>query len=351
LTQATPRLLALLGTHLRRKVECVAGSCWRWKGWVVMAVDGTRIDCPRTPANERAFGCAGKPGTGPQMLLTTLYHLATGLPWAWRRSAGNDSERGHLLEMLPLLPPETLLIADAGFVGYAMLCLLLVAGHHFVMRVGCNVRLLRKLGFDVLEEGDTVYLWPQGLRRTHPPLTLRLVRVQAGRRTMTLLTSVLDRCRLRDADVVELYRRRWGIELLYRSLKQTLRRRKMLSGVPEHAELELDWAMVGLWLLGLMTAKAAGREVRRGRPWSLAAALSVVRGAMRRLGVARAAGGLRRQLRLAVRDRYVRHRPKEARYWPRKKNEHPPGAAKIRTATHAERQLHRSSAHASTRIS
>jgi hypothetical protein len=241
--------------------------------------------------------------------------------------------------MLPLLPPETLLIADAGFVGYAMLCLLLVAGHHFVMRVGCNVRLLRKLGFDVLEEGDTVYLWPQGLRRTHPPLTLRLVRVQAGRRTMTLLTSVLDRCRLRDADVVELYRRRWGIELLYRSLKQTLRRRKMLSGVPEHAELELDWAMVGLWLLGLMTAKAAGREVRRGRPWSLAAALSVVRGAMRRLGVARAAGGLRRQLRLAVRDRYVRHRPKAARYWPRKKNEHPPGAAKIRTATHAERQL------------
>ena len=173
----------------------------------------------------------------------------------------------------------------------------------------------------------------------HVLLTLRLVRVQAGRRTMTLLTSVLDRCRLRDADVVELYRRRWGIELLYRSLKQTLRRRKMLSGVPEHAELELDWAMVGLWLLGLMTAKAAGREVRRGRPWSLAAALSVVRGAMRRLGVARAAGGLRRQLRLAVRDRYVRHRPKEARYWPRKKNEHPPGAAKIRTATHAERQL------------
>ena len=340
LLQAAPRLLALVGTHLRREVEYVAGAAWRWKGWAVMAVDGTRVDCPRTPANEEAFGCAGKPGTGPQMLLTTIFHLATGLLWAWRRSAGNDSERGHLRELLPLLPPETLLIADAGFVGYAMLCLLLLAGHHFVMRVGCNVRLLRKLGFDVLEMGNTVYLWPQGLRRTHKPLVLRLVRVQAaGRRTMTLLTSVLDPRRLSDADVVELYRRRWGIELLYRSLKQTLRRRKMLSGVPEHAEMELDWAMVGLWLLGLMTAKAAGREVRRGRPWSLAAALRVVRGAMRRLGVPRSAGGLHRQLQRAVRDRYVRHRPKAARYWPRKKNEHPPGAAKIRTATHAERQL------------
>jgi hypothetical protein len=273
------------------------------------------------------------------MLLTTLFHLATGLLWAWRRSPGDGSERGHLEQLLSLLPAETLLIADAGFVGYAMLCMLLAAGHHFVMRVGCNVRLLRKLGFAVRERGDTVYLWPQGLRRTQPPLVLRLVRVQAGRRTMTLLTSVLDRRQLRDAEVVDLYRRRWGIELLYRSLKQTLQRRKMLSGVPPHAELELDWALVGLWLLGLMTAKEAGRQVRRGRSWSLAAALRVVRGAMRRLGVARAAGGLRRQLRRAVRDRYVRHRPKEARYWPRKKNEHPPGAAKIRTATHAERRM------------
>jgi hypothetical protein len=339
LTQATPRLLALVGTHLRRQVESVAGAAWRWKGWAVMAADGTRVDCPRTPANEEAFGCAGKPGTGPQMLLTTIFHLATGLPWAWRRSAGNDSERGHLLELLPLLPPETLLIADAGFVGYAMLCLLLAAGHQFVMRVGCNVRLLRKLGFDIQEREGTVYLWPQGLRRTHEPLVLRLVRVKAGRRTMTLLTSVLDPRRLPDADVVELYRRRWGIELLYRSLKQTLRRRKMLSRAAEQAEAELDWALVGLWLLGLMTTKAAGREVRRGWSWSLAAALNVVRGAMRRLGVTRAAGGLRRQLRLAVRDRYIRHRPKAARYWPRKKNEHPPGAAKIRTATNAERLL------------
>lgn len=339
LTQAASRLLALVGTHLRREVEYVAGAAWRWKGWALMAADGTRVDCPRTLANEDAFGCAGKPGTGPQMLLTTLFHLPTGLPWAWRRGAGNDSERGHLLEMLPLLPPETLLIADAGFAGYRMLCLLLDAGHHFVMRVGCNVRLLRKLGFDVLEDGDTVYLWPQGLRRTKPPLMLRLVRVKAGRRMMTLLTSVLDQDRLRDADVVELYHRRWGIELLYRSLKQTLRRRKMLSGVPEHAEQELDWAMVGLWLLGLMTVKAAGREVRLGRPWSMAAALRAVRGAMRRRGKTRAAGGLRRQLRLAVRDRYIRHGPKAARYWPRKKSAHPPGAAKIRTATHAERLL------------
>jgi hypothetical protein len=330
------RLLEAVGSHLRQAVQRIAGGAWRWKKWVLMAADGTRIDCPRTVANERAFGCAGKPGTGPQMLLTTLFHLATGLPWAWRRGRGDGSERGHLEAMLSLLPLNILLVADAGYVGYEMLRTLMAAGHDFVIRVGRNVRLLRNLGYDVRERGDTVYLWPQGRRRHDPPLVLRLVWVQTGRRRMALLTSVLDGRCLRDAEVAALYRMRWGIELLYRSLKQTMQCRKMLSERPEHALLELDWAMMGLWLVGLMTAQAAPKKAGPC-PWSLAKALRVVRGAMRRVGRVRPAGGLRRLLRGAVRDRYVRHRPKAARYWPRKKTESPPGLPKIRTATHAER--------------
>ena len=334
--RASLRMLEVLGTYLRQTVQYVAGARWRWREWVVLAVDGTRLDCPRTRANERAFGCAGKPGTGPQMLLTTLFHLATGLPWAWRRGRGDESERGHLEAMLSLLPIKTLLVADAGYVGHEMLGMLIAAGHDFVIRVGRNVRLLRKLGYTIQERGDTVYLWPQGRRRDHPPLMLRLVWVQTGRRRMALLTSVLDGRCLRDAEVAALYRMRWGIELLYRSLKQTMQHRKMLSERPEHALLELDWAMTGLWMLGLMTAKATPKGPDR-QPWSVAKALRVVRRAVRRVGRPRPAGGLRRLLRGAVRDRYVRHRPKAARYWPRKKTESPPGLPKIRTATNSER--------------
>jgi len=334
--RVSSRLLEVVGAHLRRAVQHVAGGGWRWKKWVLMAVDGTRLDCPRTVANERTFGCAGKPGTGPQMLLTTLFHLATGLPWAWQRGRGDESERGHLDAMRSRLPEKTLLVADAGYVGYEMLRMLMAAGHDFVIRVGRNVWLLRNLGYAVRERGDTVYLWPQGRQRHDPPLVLRLVWVQTGCRRMALLTSVLDGRCLRDAEVAALYRMRWGIELLYRSLKQTMQRRKMLSERPEHALLELDWAMMGLWLVGLMTAKATPKKPGHCH-WSMAKALRVVRGAMRRVGRARPAGGLRRLLRRAVRDHYVRHRPKAARYWPRKKTESPPGLPKIRTATHAER--------------
>ena len=52
------------------------------RGWVAVAVDGSRIDLPRAEANERAFGCAGKKKTNPQAWITTLWHIGLGLPWA-----------------------------------------------------------------------------------------------------------------------------------------------------------------------------------------------------------------------------------------------------------------------------
>jgi len=113
LGRVSDRLLAAVTSSLRTGLQRVAGRSWRFKAWVVLGVDGTRIDCPRTAANERAFGCAGKAGTGPQMWLTTLFHVATGLPWAWRRGPGRDSERDHLKSMLETLPSNWVAGGDA----------------------------------------------------------------------------------------------------------------------------------------------------------------------------------------------------------------------------------------------
>lgn len=338
LATRSERLLATVGAALRRGVQRVAGRRWRWKGRVVMGVDGTRIDCPRTRANEQAFGCAGQSGTAPQMLLTTLFHVGTGLPWAWHRGPGGGSERHALEGLLALLPPRTLLLADAGYVGYAMLQTLIAAGHDFVMRVGRNVRLLKQLGFTVREYDGVVYLWPQR-HRQEPPLVLRLVTVRGRGRPVALLTNVLDLRRLSDRHVADLYRQRWGIEVLYRSLKQTLRRRKMLGQRPDHASLELDWAMVGLGLLGLMTAEAGSRGGHPPQAWSPAQAQRVVRRAMQQIDRPRPAGGLRRQLRRAVKDTYCRRRPKTVRLWPRKKTEPPPGLPRVRMAMPQEIRL------------
>lgn len=324
-------LLACVSDTLRERTCRLAGEAWRWKGWVLLGVDGSRINCPRTASNEQAFGCAGKNRTAPQQLLVTLFHVATGLPWAWRRARGDASERGLLREMLGILPAMTLLLADAGFVGYALLRSLQDAGHGFVVRVGRNVSLLRRLGYEVQERRGTVYLWPAGQRR-NKPLVLRLVELHSGRRRVALLTNLLDEAALSDDEILSLYRKRWTIEVMYRSLKQTLGKRTLRAETPETARCELDWAMAGLWMLGLMTKRAAGACAA----WSPAGALRVVREALRNPRKRAGSRRLDRLLNDARRDCYVRTGQKAARDWPHKKQESPPGTPKIRMATKAE---------------
>lgn len=325
------RLLAQLAVTLRGHTQRTAAAQWRWKGWVVLGVDGSRVNCPRTRANERAFGCAGKHRTAPQQLLVTLFHVASQLPWAWRRTRGDGSERDLLLDMLPELPAPTLLLADAGLAGYRVLRRLQDQGHAFIVRVGRNVTLLRKLGYHVRERAGVVYLWPDQ-QRSRPPLTLRLVTLQSGRQRVALLTNVLDERRLGAADVATLYRRRWSLEVMHRTLKQTLGKGTLRAQTPELAACELDWSMAGLWLLGLLTHNAA----QPPRLISPAAALRVIRTALQRGRRRTGKHWLQRQLRAAVPDRYRRTRSKAARDWPHKKTEPPPGTPKIRTATAAE---------------
>ena len=58
-----------------------SGAAWTVEGRLVFAVDGARIACPMTAANEQAFGCGGKKKTAPQQYIVTLFPVGTGLPW------------------------------------------------------------------------------------------------------------------------------------------------------------------------------------------------------------------------------------------------------------------------------
>lgn len=328
-------LLGIVAPTLRQAVVRASGSYWRLGPWVFMGVDGSRVECPRTAANERAFGCGGKKKTTPQQWVTTIFHVASGLLWDWRRGRADAAERTHLRRMIGGLPQRTLLLADAGFTGFDLLGRLLSAGHDFIVRVGSNVWLLQRLGYRLQEHDGIVYLWPANQRRRQP-LTLRLVVVRDRGKAMYLLTSVLSRAALTDSEIAGIYRWRWGIEVLYRSLKQTMGKRKMRSDSPKLARVELDWAMVSLWLLGLLAAEETTRAGQEPGQWSVALALRAVRRAMQRLEVATTKGGLFSQLARATKDRYTRRRKKEARNWPRKKTEKPPGAPQMRIATRAQ---------------
>jgi hypothetical protein len=330
----SPILQPAVAKRLRQQMQGLAGRYWQREGWCAFAADGSRVECPRTAANEEALGCAGKERTAPQLFLTTLWHMGLGLPWDYRIGPGTASERRHLEAMLPTLPSNALLVADAGFVGYDLCRRIIDAGQSFLLRVGANVHLLKELGFAQIENSQTVYLWPTD-RQDQPPLVLRMIVVPRGVQRMVLLTNVLDETALTDETAAVLYEMRWGIEVFYRSFKQTLSKRKMRSHAPAQAERELSWAVLGLWLLGIMSVAAILANGHDPLSWSAALARKQVRQTLRRALTLdrRCPQPLALMLADARQDNYVRTRTKKARNWPHKKREKPPGEPKITVAS------------------
>ena len=292
---------------------------------------------PLTQANEDGLGCAGRKKSGPQVFVTTLWHMGLGLPWDFRVGPGTDSERRHLEQMLDDLPQNSLVVADAGFVGYELCQRVLKAGHSFLLRVGGNITLLKGLGWEHEKRDGLVYLWPQA-HRNLPPLVLRLIVLRREKQEIYLLTNVFDGQRLSDEDASVLYEMRWGVEVFYRSYKQTLCRRRLLSRTPATCLAECQWTMLGLWLLGLMTVNQLVAKKLDPLGWSVALARNAVRCAMRATLRRSACRRLFRDLASAVKDEYKRDGPKAARDYPRKKREKPPGPPKIQSASPKELQ-------------
>jgi hypothetical protein len=324
-------LVVRVRTHLALLLR--SQEAWTILGWVVFAVDGSRFDTPRTKANLKAFGVSGKRSTHPQMLATVLVHLGLGVLWNWRIGVGGASERQHMRRLAASTPANALLVGDAGFMGYEHLHAILAGGRHFLVRLLANAELIMELS----ERPDIVALWPKNQqRRSSPPLWIRVIRVRDAKgKEVVLGTSVLDPALLSETQASVFYRLRWGVEMTYRSLKETMDRRKMLSATPRRARLELHWTMLGFMMLGVLTTRRLipGQDPAR---WSVALALRAVRRAAAARNPTRAAAALR-QLRHAVIADTTR-KNKTAHDWPHKKTQKPPRPPKLRIASESERQ-------------
>lgn len=336
------RLLPLLWQQLHRRMEQCGGMHWRLGPWLPLAVDGSRVTTPRTQSNEHAYGAhhyghgrkaqsrknwknkrrrtqrLGQP-VAPQIWLTLLWHMGLKMPWAWKIGPSTASERHHFLDLIRdwKFPEDTLFCGDAGFVGYELWQALIEAGHHFVVRVGANVRLLRRLGH-VREGNGIVYLWPnEAARKQQPPLVLRLLEFQGERSPIALVTNVLSERDLSDSQARKLYRLRWGVELQFRAFKQTFRRSKLRSRTAANAAVELQWSLLGLWIIQLFAVKEQMTIASPPERSSVALAVAVIQDLMRAWAIRAGSNRqLRQRLREALKDEYRRRHSKQARYRP-----------------------------------
>jgi len=387
LTRWTPTFIPLLCLLLQQRMPEIGGAFWEIAGFVPIGVDGSRSTTPSTTSNEAAF-CARDYGHGktakyrrkkskgqrrkrnkanpprpqePQAWITLLWHLGLRLPWLWRLGPSNSSERAHALDMLLSgnFPENVLFVGDAGFVGYPFWSAILRAGKNFLVRVGANVSLLRELSVYSVQQDGLVFCWPKKLQHEQPPLRLRLVKVRLGKTEMWMLTSVLNKRQLSEAQITRFYRMRWGIEVEFRGLKQTLDRAKLRSRNSQRLLAELDWPILAMAVAELFALKEQLPPRRQPRPRqpqrrgsvaleppplsphrrSLANTIRALRHCLRHLDEQPRAGqDLATLLRLAVTDRYQRQSPKKSRHRRPNPDKKPLGNPKIRKLSTDERK-------------
>jgi hypothetical protein len=224
------------------QVEYQAPGTWLWKGRHVFIGDGSTLSMPDTAANQQAYPHprTQKRGLGfPILRVVVLLALATGVlggaafgPYLGK----GQGEPALLRTLLGRLRPGDVLLGDRYYGSYWLVALAQQVAVDVVFRQhqrrASDFRRGRRLGRE-----DHVVVWAKPKRPAWldeasydalpETLTVRELRVHVavpGYRTdaVTVVTTLLDAQAYPKADVAELYRARWHVELDLRALKTHL---------------------------------------------------------------------------------------------------------------------------------
>jgi len=329
-----------LASGLRHQI----GDRWidelRVGGWLPIGCDGSRLECPRSKSLEKRLGQAGKDDSAPMVYVTALVLLPLGLLWAWRLDKGTGSEHRHLKQMLPTLPDQALLIADACYLGYDLYRSILATGTAFLFRMSSRAYLYTDQNQPLkrFREG-WVHYWPDDFQKAgQPPLRLRLLRVRGPKCAVWLLTN-LAKEELPRRRAGEMYRWRWRNEGLFRTYKRTLDKMKLRHRTPALVFREAEGSLIALQVLLAMTVQEMQAAKTRASPRRL---LLRIRGTVARV-LATMGPRQRQRYEEALEEIHDespgRTAAKVRRPFPRRKDHTPPKPPQFRRLTKGQRTL------------
>jgi hypothetical protein len=175
-----------------------------------------------------------------------------------------ENEKVPARELLTGLPPGTLILADLGYFGFKWFDDLTTAGHFWIARVRDKTsteELHRFWGTD--EEGEAL-VWLGKHNADKAKYAVRLIAVKYGETTHSYLTNVTEPEQLPVQAVVEIYARRWDVELAFTLLKEQLGLQTIWSTKWPVIQTQV-WAMLLLSQIAthlrLLTAAAVGVTV------------------------------------------------------------------------------------------
>lgn len=230
----------------------------RWKGYLLLAVDGSGIRVPDTPSNRQLIGVHKNQHGGiaackilavHDVLNRILFHI-----FLHPRSIAELVALHHNFEVLP---KDAITIYDRHF------CDSLLLDRHLKSGKPCLIRMKTK-GVKVVEKflkskktddivefqiGERAYYSARdkyGLRNKHPKFStfkIRLIRVELSTGEIEVLaTNLFNHTKFPTSDFKDLYAKRWGVETAFDELKNQLKL-GVFSGYKTNIVLQDLWSV------------------------------------------------------------------------------------------------------------
>jgi DDE family transposase len=246
-----------------------------WRGWRLVALDGTQFSLINTPQITATRSKARtRRGGAAFAKITTTVLLEIGLhnPLAAGIGRNGESEWALAQRLLAQLPKRALLLGDrlygvAAFLVQARAACARV-GSHFLLRASPSVK---PRGIKRLADGSRLVRIavraPRNPKRIVEWLTVREIRVQVRRdghpaHELRVWTSLIDPVDAPALELARLYASRWEHEVYFRDVKRQLRKTALLqSHTVETGAQEIAALVLASAVLASERARAANGQV------------------------------------------------------------------------------------------
>lgn len=216
-----------------------------WHGMSVYATDGSKYNLPATETMREEFdrnsGLQNKgKGHYPQCMVSTLYDVFRRLPIARTIVKNDSSEREEIKKLKPFVPPKSVWLFDRGYPSYETIFYLEQNyDGYYVFRSPASstfssVEAFIKSG----KKESIIWITPSGRfksvsiheRKDLKPIKLRVLRLESPDGVLSvILTNLLNKKKYDYQEIIDLYFRRWEVEVYYRDEKVTLEIEKFHS--------------------------------------------------------------------------------------------------------------------------
>ena len=251
------------------QLEQSAPTNWRWRGRRVKLLDGTTLSMPDTVPNQQAYPQSGEqaPGLGfPVAQLVGLISLATGavLGFATGSTKGKGSgEQALFRQLMPLLDGGDIILVDRYHCTYFTIAMLRERGVDILTRQH-QLRLTRPESIiKTLGSADHLVRWrrPQRPKWMNANLYREMPEELIVRQTeisgRVLVTTLTDANVTVPAELDLLYRKRWQIEVDFRSIKSDMGMDILRGKSPAMVNKEIAVHLLAYNMVRSLMARAA----------------------------------------------------------------------------------------------